>query len=236
MTQARNASKAQTGALHSAPLLKTTVGTLFILFTLLLAACGSSTAVTSTGTTNTTNGAGTSLTPTGPEVTLTVVPDTAVSTNTSSAYAVKVYFSKFPDSLNNFKAVFPVNRTSPSSAVATYSLQLLIAGPTLSERSAGYFSEFNSILTGPSSCSAPHPTGGPDFTLSLNKKGSKVSPGTATVRFCRASQSPGIGADARIMAEITATLKQFSTIKNVVVLTKAGQCFGDESGLNVCLK
>jgi hypothetical protein len=220
--------------------LKTTIGTLFILLTLLLAACGTNAPVTSTGANNTTTRSGATpaqqATPPGPEATLTVVPDTAISTNASSAYAVKVYFSKFPDSLNNFNAVFPVDRISPTSAVATYSLQLLIAGPTLSERSAGYFSEFNSILTGPSSCSAPHPTGGPDFTLSLNKKGPKASPGTATVQLCRASQSPGIGADARIMAEITATLKQFSTIKNVVVLTKAGQCFGDESGLNVCLK
>jgi hypothetical protein len=112
----------------------------------------------------------------------------------------------------------------------------LIAGPTLSERSAGYFSEFNSVLAGLSSCSAPYPTGGPDFTLSSNKKGSETSPGTVTVRLCRASNSPGIGADARILAEMNATLKQFSDIKHVVVLTQAGNCFGDESGQNRCLR
>jgi hypothetical protein len=149
---------------------------------------------------------------------------------------VKVYFSRFPDSLNNFNAVFPVNRISPTIAVATFATQLLIAGPTLSERNAGYFSELNSILTGPSSCSGSYPTGGPDFKITLNMKGSTPSPGTATLRFCRATSSPGIGADARILAEINATLKQFSNIKNVVVLTQAGHCFGDESGLDRCLK
>ena len=48
--------------------------------------------------------------------------------------------------------------------------------------------------------------------------------------------SAGIGDDARIESEITATLKQFSTIQNVVILTKSGHCFGDESGLDMCLK
>ena len=165
----------------------------------------------------------------------TTVPPGSTATPTSG-YPIKVYFSRFPDSLNNFAAVFPVNRSSPTSAVATFSIQLLIAGPTSSERSAGYFSEFNSILSGPSSCSAPYPSGGPDFTLTLDTKGSKPAQGTATLSFCRTSNSPGIGADGRILAEINATLKQFSNIKNVVVLTQAGQCFGDESGQNMCLK
>ena len=155
---------------------------------------------------------------------------------TAAGYPVKVYFSRFPDSLNNNNAVFPVNRVSPTIAVATFATQLLLAGPTLSERNAGYFSEFNSILTGPSSCSAPYPTGGPDFKITLNMKGSTPATGTATLRLCRASSSPGIGADARILAEINATLKQFSNIKNVVVLTQAGHCFGDESGKDLCLR
>ncbi|WP_338252042.1 hypothetical protein [Dictyobacter halimunensis] len=155
---------------------------------------------------------------------------------TTNGYMIKVYFSKFPNSLNSSTAVFPVNRISPTIAVATFSLQLLIAGPTNDEHNAGYFSEFNSILTGPSSCSAPHPTGGPDFTLTLNKQGSKAKQGTATVKFCRATASPGIGTDTRILAEIKATLTQFSNIKNVVVLTKDGHCFGDESGLDHCLQ
>ena len=154
----------------------------------------------------------------------------------AASYPIKVFFSKFPESVStDFSAVYAVDRTSPTIAVGTFSIQLLIAGPTLSERQTGYFSELNSILTAPSSCSAPFPTGGPDFKLTLNKRGSKDEQGTATVQFCRATSSPGIGADARIQAEITATLKQFPSIKNVVILTVGGHCFGDESGKDSCL-
>jgi hypothetical protein len=164
---------------------------------------------------------------------LLVVPATQPG---ATSAPVKVYFSRFPQSLNNFSAVFPVARAAPTPDVATFAIQLLIAGPTPAERRAGYFSELNSLLTGPSACSAPYPTGGPDFTLSLNRKGSKVAPGTATLKFCRTLASPGIGADARVSTEITTTLRQFSRIKHVVILTKSGHCFGDESGLDRCLR
>jgi len=209
------------------------IGILLLLFILMFSACG-------TSSSNTTNTTATSV----PTTSASQTPDAATPEATVAAvhygsttvYPIKVYFSKFPDSTNDFTAVFPVDRSSPTTAVATFSIQLLIAGPTLGERNAGYFSELNSILTGASSCSAPNPTGGPDFTLTLNMKGSTAQQGTATLRFCRATNSPGVGADARITAEIDKTLEQFSTIKNVVILTQAGDCFGDESGLNNCLK
>ena len=155
---------------------------------------------------------------------------------TPSGYPVKVFFSKSPDSLNNNAAVFSVDRVSPSIAVATFSIQLLIAGPTLSEQQAGYFTELNTMLSGPSNCTGSLPVGGPDFTLTLNKKGSVPETGTVTLKFCRTTNSGGIGADARVTAEINATLKQFSNIKKVVILTKDGHCFGDESGKDFCLK
>ncbi|MFL5629112.1 MAG: hypothetical protein ACJ788_26320 [Ktedonobacteraceae bacterium] len=155
---------------------------------------------------------------------------------TTTSYPVKVFFSKFPDSANNNSAVYAVNRVSPTIAVATFSIQLLIAGPTLSERQAGYFTELNTMLSGSSQCSAPLPVGGPDFTLTLNKKGTVTEIGTATVKFCRSINSGGIGADARVTAEINATLKQFTNIKKVVILTQDGHCFGDGSGKDFCLK
>jgi hypothetical protein len=218
---------------------KAVIGTLLLLIFLALSACGSGSTNTQTPTATSSPATLTSAlqqtaTSTPSETSTAVSPATTATSQTG--YPIQVYFSKFQDSLNNNDAVFPVNRVSPTIAVATYSIQLLIAGPTTSERSAGYFSEFNSILTGLSSCSAPYPTSGPDFTLTLNMKGSTPAPGTATLQLCRASNSPGIGADARILAEINATLKQFSNIKNVVVLTQAGHCFGDESGLDHCLK
>ena len=160
----------------------------------------------------------------------------ASTTSLSASYAVKVFFSKSPESLNNGSVVYAVNRMSPTIAVGTYAIQLLIAGPTLSERQAGYFTELNTMLSGPSNCSAPLPVGGPDFTLALNKKGTVTQTGTATVKFCRSLNSAGIGADARVTTEINATLKQFPNITKVVILTKDGHCFGDGSGMDLCLR
>lgn len=194
-------------------------------------------ACTTTGGTDSPTATTTQATPTATTQPTEGTTPQATATETSVPdYQIKVYFSRFPDSLQDYTAVFSVKRISPTLAVATFSIQLLIAGPTLSERSEGYFSELNSILAGPSTCSGSYPTGGPDFTLTLNKKGSTTEQGTATLRFCRASQSPGIGTDARIQAEITATLTQFSNIKKVVILTSTGHCFGDQSGADVCLK
>lgn len=156
--------------------------------------------------------------------------------STSTSYPIKVFFSKAPQSLNtNFTAIYPVDRISPTPAVGNFAIQLLIAGPTPSEQQAGYFTELNTMLSGPSKCAAL-PVGGPDFTLTLNTKDTVTETGTATLKFCRNLSSPGIGTDARVQAEINATLKQFATIKKVVILTENGSCFGDMSGLNLCLK
>lgn len=155
-------------------------------------------------------------------------------TNGAQSYLIKVYFSRFD--APEVSAVFAVNRFSPTLAVATFAVQSLIAGPTLAERDAGYYTELNSSLSGPSSCNGAHPTGGPDFKLSLNKKGNIAEQGTATIQFCRAYNSGGIGTDGRIISEITATLKQFSNIKKVVILSQSGHCIGDESGQDRCLQ
>lgn len=171
----------------------------------------------------------------GPSANAASIVHASASTN-SASYPVKIFFSQSPASLDNPSAVYPVGRTSPTIAVGTFAIQLLIAGPTLSEHGAGYFTELNTMLSGPSICSAPLPVGGPDFVLTLNMKGPFPEQGTATVKFCRTLSSAGIGADARVTAEITTTLKQFSNINKVVILTKDGHCFGDGSGKDLCLR
>ena len=199
-----------------------------VLFTLMLSACSS----------NATSGANTSTPPTATAATISPTTTTSIPIGaTTTDYPIKVYFSKSPTSLNSDPSVvFPVDRISPTLAVGTFAIQLLIAGPTPDEQKAGYFTELNTLLSGPSKCAAPLPVGGPDFTLTLDKKGTVTQKGTATLQFCRSISSPGIGADARVKAEINATLKQFSTITNVVILTESGYCFGDESGMDQCLK
>jgi hypothetical protein len=162
----------------------------------------------------------------------TVAPTIPATTATATGYPVLVYFSKNPDSYNDSTAVFPVHRTSPTLGVATYAIQQLIAGPTSSEAADGYFTELSTVLqrSGASSC------GGPDFQITLNTRGATPETGTATLQFCRQTASPGIGADARVKAEIEKTLTQFSNITKVVILLQDGHCFGDESGADLCLQ
>lgn len=194
------------------------LGLVAAVLTVTLAGCGTGGAT----------GTGTAPTPTA-----TVIPATA----TLTGYPIKVYFSRFPDTDTTLSAVFPVPRISPTPNVEVFSIQLLIAGPTPEERAAGYYTELNNVLDGPSSCSAaPAPTGGPDFTLSLDHKGTTPEAGTATLRFCRAMLIPGEGTDARLKAEIDATLLQFATIKKVVILRQDGLCAFDLRTGNQCLK
>jgi hypothetical protein len=162
----------------------------------------------------------------------TVVPTIPATTATATGYPVLVYFSKDPDSYTDPTAVFPVHRTSPTLGVATYAIQQLFLGPTPSEAADGYFTELSTVLQrgGMSSC------GGSDFKLTLNMRGTTPETGTATLQFCRQTASPGIGADARVKAEIEKTLTQFSNITKVVILLQNGHCFGDMSGADLCLQ
>lgn len=188
---------------------------------LLLAACGTTSAASATPTPT--------LSPTA----------AATSTPTVQGYPVKVFFTKAPESDSGSPIkVFPVNRVSPTQQVETFAVQLLIAGPSPDERAAGYYSEVDSLLNGTSQCPSlgQGGVGGPDFTLTLNMKGTTPEPGTATLKFCRATLSGGIGVDMRVLAEINATLLRFPSIKKVAVVTLQGHCFGDESGQDSCLK
>ncbi len=182
--------------------------------------------------------AGTAATST-PSTTSTASATSATPTTPSTGYPIKVFFTKAPESDGGYPIkVFPVNRVSPTQQVETYSVQLLIAGPTPEERAAGYYSEFNSLFSGTSQCSSRGlgGVGGPDFTLTLNMKGGTPEQGTATLKFCRVSHSGGIGVDARVLAQLNATLLQFATIKKVAILNLDGNCFGDMTTQNECLK
>jgi hypothetical protein len=134
---------------------------------------------------------------------------------------VRVFFSRRPQSDSAFASVFPVSRVAPDRAVATAALAALIDGPTAAERAAGYFSELDGALTGPSSCS------GQDFRIAIED-------GRATVRFCRAMRSGGVGQDARMGAQIEATLRQFRTISAVRLIGDDGRCLFDQSGQARC--
>src|SRR5260370_18001065 len=119
---------------------------------------------------------------------------------TSSGSPVKVYFSKHPDSDRDSTAVFAVTRVASNPQVATYAIQQLLAGPSASETRAGYFTPLTRALSGPSTC------GGPDFLLTLNRKGSTPQLGTATLRFCRRVLLGGGSGGVRIRTATTLIL------------------------------
>ena len=157
-------------------------------------------------------------------------PTATARLTSAGSIPVLVYFSRHPESENNFAAVFSVQRTSPDQGVATFAIKQLILGPSPAEQATGLYTELTAALSGTSTC------GGADFQITLDKKGGTAEPGTATLKFCRPTPTAGIGADARIKAEIDKTLRQFSTIHKTVILTSTGHCFGDESGKDICLK
>jgi hypothetical protein len=174
-----------------------------------------------------------------PTTTATIAPTaTAAASPTSSGggsgIEVKVFFSKHPDSDNSVQAVFAVKRVSPTSGVATFAVQQLIAGPTASEKTQGYFTELTASLTGASNC------GGADFQITLNTHidthtgTPSIQTGAAVLKFCRATQLAGDLVGPRIRAELDATLKQFPTITKTQILTNTGHCFDDASGQDNC--
>lgn len=122
-----------------------------------------------------------------------------------------------------------MDRFSPTLGVATFAIEQLIAGPTATEKAAGYFSEIEGLLSGASNCA------GKDFVITLDHKGPTPAPGYATVRFCRTVNLPGDLAGAYISAEINAIILQFPNNQHVVILNAQGGCFDDLSGQNLCL-
>jgi hypothetical protein len=201
---------------------RTVLGLAVLSGTLVLAACGTTSGATSTTT---------PTTATAPTVTAAVTATPGGQTG----YPIKVYFSN-----NSGESLTPVNRVSPTIDVGTYAIMMLIAGPTPAERAQGLFSELGDSFSGGSTCAGPvaggATTGGPDFTLTLNMKGSTPEQGTATLKFCRVTLLAGEGTGIRITAQINATLKQFSTIKKVVILNTSGDCWAALKTGNDCLK
>lgn len=180
------------------------------IFVLILTACGSASSV-ATAPTSTPSATATPLS------TSTPIPATA----TPVSHTINVYFSKTPDSGNDFTAVFPVTRTTTSVRVGTFGIEQLIVGPTAAEAATGLFSQVMTVIPGAPAHGDDHCGAGIAFSLTITS-------GVARMQFCEATTSGGIGDDARVLSEIRATLKQFSTISTVKVCTMDGNNFGNE--------
>lgn len=215
---------------ESASIISILVTGLLVIFLPLVSACGTNQTTTPPDKT------ATPIVQTQPTRGTSGAGSTATATPTLVQHHVKVYFSKpAPAGSDKFSLLAPVDRTTSDPMVGTFAVQQLVLGPTPAEQQQGYYSQVQRSITGPSNCvvAGAKTT---DFKLTLNKKGTVTEQGTATIQFCRQLLSAGIGTDATIKDEVTQTLKQFSTIQKVVILTKDRHCFGDESGLDMCLR
>lgn len=153
---------------------------------------------------------------------LAVVPTIAAPSDSAARiHSVQVFFPKNPQQQSNLGYVEPVWRQTQTMGVAQFAVSQIIAGPTWQERQRGFIAPLR--LQGNSNC------GGRDFTLS-------IASATARLQFCRQVVSSGVGDDARITSSLNTTLKQFPTVRSVVILDQNGNCLGDMSGENRCLR
>ncbi|WP_088892896.1 GerMN domain-containing protein [Leptolyngbya ohadii] len=152
---------------------------------------------------------------------LPVTPTAVQPASAARLQTVQVFFPKNPPQNNDLGYVEPVLRRTQSTGVAQFAVSQVIVGPNRQERQRGFIAPIR--LQGTSNCS------GRDFTLS-------IASGTARLQFCRQVISAGVGDDARITSSLNATLKQFPTVRSVVLLDREGRCLGDMSGENLCLR
>lgn len=131
---------------------------------------------------------------------------------------IQVYF---PTEGGEFTDVEPVIRTTDRVDVATFAIEQLIEGPRDAEEEQGLVNPIQ--LSGESVC------GNQDFTISIEDN-------MAIVQFCRDVIRGGVGDDARLEEAIKTTLTQFSTVDEVVLLDKNGNCLIDFQGRNECLE
>lgn len=116
-----------------------------------------------------------------------------------SEMIVRPFFAKNEITGSTCSVVFPVSRLVPKSqAVARAALEELLKGPTEEERAWGYYSNINSGVKIQSLVIDETGTAKVDFSNELETTGGS----------CRVTE---------IRSEITFTLKQFPTIKNVII-------------------
>ncbi|MBD2018809.1 hypothetical protein H6F43_01245 [Leptolyngbya sp. FACHB-36] len=155
-----------------------------------------------------------------PDGTTQVMVAQAQPLGVAPASRVKIFLPRNPGQQNNLSHVEPVWRQPANSGVAQFAIGQVIAGPTQQEKQLGFSAPIT--LKGSSNC-------GKDFTLAITS-------GLARLQFCKQVASAGVGDDARAISSVNATLKQFPAIRSIVILDQNGNCLGDMSGQNRCLR
>ena len=101
-----------------------------------------------------------------------------------------------------------------------FAIEQLLEGPT--EAETYYVDPLSVEITGESVC------GDRDFSIDIEGQ-------TAIVKFCRRVIRGGVGDAARLENSVKRTVKQFSTVDEMVLLDRNGNCLIDFAGKNECL-
>lgn len=131
-------------------------------------------------------------------------PDGRTFTETVTAslpYPVGVYFSKTPESDDDFTYVIRVERTTTDSNIVEHAVNELLNGPSSSEIQLGLFTPFK--LSGSSTCDDK------DFEVEVDAQK------TAKIYLCRDLILGGIGDSARLQTALNRTLIGLNEIKAV---------------------
>lgn len=132
----------------------------------------------------------------GSEINKVIIP---VRFATVAANTVKVYFTNTKEDPNRIACgtTLPVNRrVAETSAIATAAINQLLMGPTVNEASSGYTT---------------------NIPNTVQLRSLRIENGTAYADFNSALNAGGSCRVAGIRSQITNTLKQFSTVTNVVI-------------------
>lgn len=138
-----------------------------------------------------------------------------------------LYFSKDPESNDDYDYFASVDRVTTRLDVATFLTEEYLKGPTDAEEAAGFY--VGSVegpvptFTDTSNCS------GKDFGINIIDR-------VATLRFCRTLVAVGGAYDARFLEGLKFNINQFDTVDKTVVLDKTGHCLFDLSGTDECLE
>jgi hypothetical protein len=149
------------------------------------------------------------------------------STVASGNVYLDLYFSKDPESEDDYSYFASVDRVTTRLDVATFLTEEYLKGPSATEQAAGFYvgdiDGPEPTFTDASNCS------GKDFGINIVDR-------VATLRFCRTLVAIGGAYDARFLEGLKYNINQFDTVDRTIVLDKSGHCLFDLSGTDECLE
>ncbi|MGL4759429.1 MAG: hypothetical protein ACRCXZ_08895 [Patescibacteria group bacterium] len=159
-----------------------------------------------------------------------------ISCNSIFKSKTPIWYSYNPISYNQFdytvKEFDCLPRLTPRIAKLTYvTNKIMRTQNNVIGIENGNFTPLNLILDGNSNC----PTA-PTYIYNKNKDFQfiELTKSRIGIKLCRANISNGTGDDARVVSIIKANILEYYPNTKIIILDKDSNCFGDQSGMNIC--